>query len=67
MGIFKNHDLDEEARLELEHEKRGVFAYIDIVFRKFVPLMNVNFLFLAFSVPYILFLFLAKLSFVEIK
>ncbi len=50
-------DFDEESRLERENEKRGVFAYADIVFNKFLPLMNINFLYLAFSLPYILFLF----------
>lgn len=56
--MINNYDLDEESRLELEHEKRGFFAYINIVFQKFIPLMNLNFLFLAFSLPYILVLFL---------
>lgn len=54
---INNYDLDEESRLELEHEKRGFFAYINIVFQKFIPLMNLNFLFLAFALPYILVLF----------
>ncbi len=54
---INNYDLDEESRLELEHEKRGFFAYISIVFQKFIPLMNLNFLFLAFSLPYIFLLF----------
>ncbi len=57
MAKNKNYDFDEEARLEAEHEKRGLFAFFDVVFRKFIPLMNVNFLYLVFSLPYILFLF----------
>ncbi len=57
MAKFSQHDIDEESRLEKEYEKRGIFAYFDIVFNKFVALMNVNFFYLLFSLPYILFLF----------
>ncbi len=51
------YDYDEESRLEKDHEKRGLFAFLDILIRKFLPLMNINFLYLVFSLPYILFLF----------
>lgn len=57
MAKFNKNDYDEESRLELEHEKRGIFAFIDIIIRKFLPLINVNFLYLVFSLPYIALLF----------
>ena len=46
-----------------ERKKKGVFLYLDIVFRKFMKLMQANFLYTVISIPflYLSFQFLAPL------
>ncbi len=57
MAKFRDFEYDQLAEIEKEHEKRGIFAFFDIIFRKIVPMINTNFLFLVFSLPYIILLF----------
>ena len=57
MAKFSDYEDDVLKEIEKEHEKRGFLAFMTIIFRKFLPLININFLFLVFSLPYILLLF----------
>ena len=57
MAKFSEYDNDELSMLEEEHEKRGFFAFFDILFNKFLKFMNINFLYILFGLPYMLFLF----------
>ena len=44
MAKFSDYEDDVLKEIEKEHEKRGFLAFMTIIFRKFLPLININYL-----------------------
>ena len=57
MGIFSYNMKEGPGVSKDERKKKGVFLYIDIVFRKFLKLIQANMMYLILSIPYLIIAF----------